>query len=91
MLLLEDLCNRSPDFRALVVREETPSPHSVGCPTDGLPELTTQQCVVTDLLYGVVFLLPVIGVTALSGGPFCLGIPHHTRVETLLLEVHPLC
>ena len=40
VLLPDDLCNRSPGFGALVIQEETPSPFPVGCPTDGLPELS---------------------------------------------------
>ena len=39
VLLPEDLCNLSPGFRALVIREETPSTLPVGCLTDGLAEL----------------------------------------------------
>ena len=49
MLLLEDLCNRSPGFCALVVREETPSPFPISCPTGGLLELSQEHFLMEDL------------------------------------------
>ena len=57
VLLPEDLCNQSPGFCALVIREETPSPLPVGFPTDGLSNLTQQNCVVVASCYGLVLLL----------------------------------
>ena len=74
VLLQEDICNRSPCFSALVVREETPSPLPVGCPKDGLLELTRQHCLVVtpgDLLN---LLLSAGDSPALPGGPFRLGV-----------------
>ena len=40
VILPEDLCNWSPGFGAFVVWEETPYPLPVGCPTDGLSDIT---------------------------------------------------
>ena len=79
MLLPEDLCNRSPGFGALVAREETPSPLPVGCPTDGLPKLTWQHCVVVAPSYSIL-LLAAGGGLALSGSPFHLGVSYQARV-----------
>ena len=84
VLLPEDLCNRSPGFSALVVQEETPSPLPVIGPTDGLMELTRQDCAVVAPGQGLVLLLSSVGGPALPGGPFHLGVPHQTRVQTLL-------
>ena len=90
VLLLEDLCNRSPGFCALVVREETPSPLPVGGPTASLLKFTIQQCVVVTPRNGFVLLLSAGGGPALSGSPFRLGVPHQIRVQTPLPEVHLL-
>ena len=76
VLLPEELYNWSPDFCALVIREETPSPLPVGCPTDGLPELSQEHCLVEALRYGIVLLLTAEGGPALTGSPFRLGVPH---------------
>ena len=88
MILPEDLCNRSPGFRALVVREETPSPLPVGCPLEGLPELTRQHCVVITRDHGVILLFAAGGSPALPGDPLRLGVLHQACVETPLPEVH---
>ena len=63
VLPTEDLCNRSPGFGALVFREETPSPLPVGGPTNCLPKLTRQHCVMVTLGHGFVLRL------AYGGGP----------------------
>ena len=89
MLLLDDLCNRSPGFGALVILEETPSPLPVGGPTDGLLKLTRQNCVIVDPGYRLLHLLSAAGGFALLGGPFHLGIPHHACMDTPIPEVHP--
>ena len=65
-----------------------PPPLPVGGPTDGLPELTRQHCIMVTPGHGFVLLLAAGGGPALPGGPFCLDVPHHTRVQTPLLEVH---
>ena len=57
VLLPEDLCNRSPGFCALVVREETPSPLPVGCLTDSLPELTRQHFLLKAPGYRLILLI----------------------------------
>ena len=88
MLLPEDLCNLSPGFSALVIREETPSPLPVGCLTDGLMKLNRQHCVMVSPRYSVVFILAAESGPALSDRPFRLGVPHQARVQTLILEVH---
>ena len=89
MLLPEDLYNRPPGFGALVVREETPSPLHVGCLADGPMKLNRQHLIMAAPGYRLILLLPAIGGPALSGGPFHLGIPHQSPVETSLPEVHP--
>ena len=89
MLLPEDLCNRLHGFGALVVREETPSPLHVGCLADGPMKLNRQHLIMAAPGYRLILLLPAIGGPALSGGPFHLGIPHQSPVETSLPEVHP--
>ena len=88
VLLPEDLYNRSPDFCSLVVWEEAPSPLPVGCPTDGLLELTIQYCVMVTMSYGVVVLLSAGGSPSFSVCRFRLGISYQTRVLTYLTEVH---
>ena len=88
VLLLEDLFNRSPVFSALVVREETPSPLTVGCPKDGLLELTRQHCVVLNPRYGVVLLLAAGGGPDLLGSPLRLGVPHQSCLMDPLMKVH---
>ena len=88
VLLLEDLCNRSPGYSALVIREETPSPLPVGFPTDGLPELPRKHCLVKTPGYRLILLLAVRGGPDLSGGPFRLGVPHQARVLAPLPEVY---
>ena len=70
VLLLEDICNRSPGFCAFVPREETPSPLPVGCLTDGLAELPREHCLVKNPRHGVVLLLAAEGSPDLSGSPF---------------------
>ena len=89
MILLENLCNRSPGLRSLVIREETPSPLSVGFPAYGLSELTRQHSVAVVPCYGLVLLLPSAGGPALSDSPFRLGIPYQACVDNPLTEVHP--
>ena len=89
MLFPEELCNRSPGFSALAIWEETPSPLSFSCPTDGLHQLTRQHYVVISLRSSVVLFLPAHGGPALPGGPFRLGVSYQSRVETPLPEVHP--
>ena len=88
MLLTKDLYNQSPGFCALIIREETPSPFPFGCPTDGLPELTSHHYVVVAPRYSVVLLLAAGGGPAFSGGPFHLGVHHQDRVFAPLPEVH---
>ena len=88
VLLPEDLCNQSPGFGALVVREEKPSPLPVGFPTDVLPDITRQHCVVIAPRYGVVLLLAAEGRTALSDSSFRFSVPYQARVLAPLLEVH---
>ena len=89
MLLPEDLCNRSPSFGALVIREETPSSLPVGCPADGLTELIRQHCLTVAPGYRLIFLLPAAGGPAFPDGPLRLGVPHQARVDTPLPEFHP--
>ena len=91
MILPEALCNQSPGFCALIIREETPSPLPVSCPTDGFPDLTRQHCVVLSPGFRLIPLLPDGGGPALPGSPFRLGIPHQTCVENPLPEIHPPC
>ena len=88
MILLENLCNRLPGFGALVVREEKPFPLHIGGPTDRLPDLTGQHCVVVAPGHGFVVLLDASGSPALLGSPFRLGVSYQTRVQTSLPEVH---
>ena len=90
LILPEDLCNRSPGFSALVVQEETPSPLPVGCPTDGLPELPLEHCLVKSPSYRLILLLADRGGPALSGGPFRVGIPHQSHMLAPPPEVHEL-
>ena len=87
VLLPEDICNRSPGFSALIIREEIPSLLPVGCPTDDLAELTRKHCVVIAPRYSVV-LLDASGSPALLGSPFRLGVSYQTRVQTSLPKVH---
>ena len=89
VLLLEDLCNRSPNFGALVIREETPSPLPVGCPKYGLLELPQEHGLVVTPGHGFVLLLAAGGGPALLVSPFCLGVPYQARVLAPLSEVHP--
>ena len=84
------LCNRLPGFCALVVREDTPFPLSVGCMADGLPELTRKYLVMVTSGHGVILLLDTGGGTSLPGGPFRLGISHQARVQTPFQEVYVL-
>ena len=44
-----------------------------------------------SLGHGFVLLLAAEGGPALSGNPFCLGVPRQTRVQTSLPEVHAPC
>ena len=88
VLLPEDLCNRSPGFSALVLREETPSPLLVGCPTDGLPELSREYCLVEAPGHDVVVLLAAEDGPTLLVSPFRLGIPHQASMLSPLPEVH---
>ena len=76
MILPEELCNRSPGICVLVIRKETPSPLPVGCPMDGLLNLTRQHCVVVTPGYRPILLLPATVSPALPGGPLRLGILH---------------
>ena len=62
MLFTESLSNRSPSLCALVIREETPYPPPVVCPTDGLTQLTRQ--------YPPQLILP-----GLYGDPSSRGLP----------------
>ena len=57
-------------------------------PMDSLPKLTRQHYVVIILGHGSVLLISAGGGPALLGGPFRLNIPHQTRVQTPLPEVH---
>ena len=88
MLLLEDICNRSPGFSALVIREETPSPLHVGFLTDGLPEIYQEHCLVEAPRHGIVPLLTAEGGPTLAGIPFRLGVPHQASMFYPLPEVH---
>ena len=88
VLVLEDLCNRSPGFCALVVRKETPFPLPVGCLMDSLLELTRKHCVVIAPSDSLVLLLSAWGSPDLPGGPFRLGVSHQARIQTPLPEVH---
>ena len=90
MLLSEDLCNRSSGFCALVIREEIPYPLSIGCPTDGLPEITRKHYVVVAPGYILILLLPATGGPALPGGPFRIGVSYQSPVEAPLPEVPPV-
>ena len=90
VLLPEFLCNQSPGFCALMIREETPCPLPVGCPTDGLPKLTQQHSVMLAWGYRLIVLRPATGSPGPPGGPFRLGVPYQSRVDTPLTEVHPL-
>ena len=90
MLLPKDLCNRSPSFCALIIREETPSPLPFDLPTDVLPKLPRGHCTVEALDYRLILLLSAGGGPALPGGPFRLGVPYQDRMENPILEVHPL-
>ena len=89
MLLPEDLYNRSPGFSALVIQEETTPPLPVGGPTDGLPKLTQQHCVLLAPGYPLILFLTDTGVPALPGGPFRFNISYQSHVETPRPEVHP--
>ena len=89
MLIPENLCNRSPGFCALVIREEAPSPLPVGCLMDGLHQLTWKHSFVVAPCNILVLLLSSTGGPSLPGGLFRLSIPHQSRVETPLPEVHP--
>ena len=88
VLLPEDLCNRSPGFCALVIWEETPSPLPVDCPTDGLPELSQEHCLMESPRYGVLLLLVTEDGPALAGSPLRLGVSHQVSMLSLLPEVH---
>ena len=59
MLLLENLCNRSPGFCALVIQEETTSPLPVSCPMDSLTKLTWQHYDMVAPGYRLILLFPV--------------------------------
>ena len=69
VLLPEDICNRSPGFSALVIREETPSLLPFCCPTDGLPELPRYHGLMKSPGHGIVLLLAAEGGPALSAAP----------------------
>ena len=88
VLLLEDFCNQSPGFRALVFQKETPSPLPVGCPTDSLPDLPQEHCLVKAPRHGVVLLLAAEGGSSLTGSPFCLSLPNQACMLSSLPEVH---
>ena len=88
VLLPEDLCNRSPGFGALVIREETPSPLQVGCLTDGLAELPQEHCLMETPGHGVFLLRTAEGGPDLAGSSFRLGVPHQTIMLSPLPEVH---
>ena len=90
MLLLEDLCNRSPSFGALIIREETPSLLPVGFLEEGLTQLTQQHCGMVSQGFYLILLLLATGGAALSCCPFRLGVSYQACVETPLPEVHPL-
>ena len=88
-ILSENLCNRSPGIRALVIRKETPSTLPVGCPEDSLPELIRQYRVVITPCNDLVLLLSSTSGPALPGSPFRLCVPYQARMDTPLPEVHP--
>ena len=75
MLPPEDLCNRSPSYSALFIREETTSHLLVSCPTNSLPELPQKHCLVKAPGHGIVLLLAAEGGPTLLGSPFILGVP----------------
>ena len=89
MLLPENLCNRLPGSYALVIREDTPSPLPIGCPTDGRTQLTSQNRVVVTPCNGLVLLLSSAGGPALPGSLLRLGIPYQACMDTHFPEVHP--
>ena len=84
MLLLQDLCNRSPSICALVIWEETPSPLPVGFTKDSLLKFTRQHRVMVAPGYHLFLLLPYAGGPALPSGPFYLSISHQACVKSLL-------
>ena len=88
MLLPEDIYNRSPGFCLSIPREEAPSSFPVGCPTDGLPELPQDHCLVKAPRHGVVLLLAAEGGPSLAGSPFRLGISYYTRMLAPFPEFH---
>ena len=75
-------------FWCIFLREETPSPLPVGCPPDGLPDLSREHCLVENPGHGVFLLLIAEGGPVLAGGPFRLGVPHQASMLSLLPEVH---
>ena len=84
MILPENLCNRLPGFRALVIWEETTSPLPVGFPTDGLPQLTRKYRVVIALGYHLTLLQSSAGGPTLPESFFCLGVSYQAYVDTPL-------
>ena len=88
VILPEDFCNRSPGFSALVLRKETTSSLPVGCPTDGLSELSQEHCPMGTAVPGVVLLLAAEVGPALAGSPFRLNVPHQASILSPLPEFH---
>ena len=87
----ENLCNRSPSLCSLVIQEETPSPLPVGCPMDGLTELTIQYCFMVTTCYCLVLLLSSTIGPALPGISSRLGVPYQAHMDTPLPEFHRPC
>ena len=59
-----------------------------GFPTDGLPELTRQYCVIVTPCDGLAILLSSTVIPALTDSPFHLGIPYQACMDIPLPEVH---
>ena len=64
-------------------------PLLVGCPTDGLPQLTRQYRVLVPSGYCIIRLLSSAGGSALHGRPFRLNVSYQACMETPLPEVYP--
>ena len=91
MLILENLCNWLPSICALVIWKETPFPLSVGCPIDGLPNISWQPCNVELPCYDFALLLSSTGDPDLPNSTLHLRVPHQARVETSLPDVRITC
>ena len=86
--LPENLCNQSPGLGALVIREETPSTLPVGCPTEGLSDITRQYLAMLLLGYHLILLLSSVCGTSLPVSPLCLSFSYQACMETPLPEFH---